>query len=279
MLLVALAVYILYRLRQPISWIVLATFLAIAMSGPVNLLERHMRRGFAIAIAYLILLLVPVGIAAIVVPPWCAAPTTSSTTCPATSPTSRTGSHEPQATEVRQGLQHHGQAPEGGGQAAVQGRHGRQHPRRHRRRARELDLQAVTIFILSIFMVGGARRWRARVLATIPDDRRDRVERLMKNIANAIGSFIAGALARPDRRHRDLHRPEDPRRALRGAACRADRLLRPDPAGRRHHRGDRRGRGNGLQRLPDCDDHLGDLGRGLPAGRRRDPAPDPVPRP
>ena len=44
-------------------------------------------------------------------------------------------------------------------------------------------------------MVGGARRWRARVLATVPDDRRDRVERLMDNIANAIGSFIAGALA------------------------------------------------------------------------------------
>jgi predicted PurR-regulated permease PerM len=55
--------------------------------------------------------------------------------------------------------------------------------------------QGITIFILSIFMVGGAPRWRARVLAMVPDDRRERADHLFTNIANAIGSFIAGALA------------------------------------------------------------------------------------
>src|SRR6266487_2399337 len=66
---VVLTLYLLYLLRKPLSWIVIATFLAVAMSGPVNLLARRMRRGLAIFIAYLGLLMVPVLLAAILVPP------------------------------------------------------------------------------------------------------------------------------------------------------------------------------------------------------------------
>jgi len=195
-LLVVLAVYILYRLRKPISWIVLATFLAIAMSGPVNLLERHMRRGFAITIAYLILLLVPVGIAAIVVPPVVRGANNLVDDLPGyvtdlqdwvnKNPKLKKFDQDYDITAKLQ--KEAGKLPSKAGTAA----------------STLADIgvglvnsvfQALTIFILSIFMVGGARRWRARVLATIPDDRRDRVERLMDNIASAIGSFIAGALA------------------------------------------------------------------------------------
>src|SRR5215208_6324256 len=67
--LVVLSLYLIYLLRQPIGWLLTATFLAIALSGPVNFLNRFMKRGFAIALVYLGLLLVPVGIGAIVVPP------------------------------------------------------------------------------------------------------------------------------------------------------------------------------------------------------------------
>src|SRR5688572_14105744 len=67
--LVVLALYLIYLLRKPIGWLLIATFLAIALSGPVNFLSRRMKRGFAIALVYLGLLLVPVGIGAIVVPP------------------------------------------------------------------------------------------------------------------------------------------------------------------------------------------------------------------
>ena len=49
----------LYLLRKPIGWIVLATFIAVAMSAPVNLLARHMHRGLAIALSYLGLLAIP----------------------------------------------------------------------------------------------------------------------------------------------------------------------------------------------------------------------------
>ena len=56
-------------LWQPLSWLVIATFLAIALSGPVNLLERRMRRSYAITIVYVALLLTPVALGALIVPP------------------------------------------------------------------------------------------------------------------------------------------------------------------------------------------------------------------
>ena len=53
----------------PIAWIILATFLAIALSGPVNILARRMRRGLAITVVYLTVLLVPIALAGLIVPP------------------------------------------------------------------------------------------------------------------------------------------------------------------------------------------------------------------
>ena len=44
-----MALYLLYLVRKPLSWLVLATFLAVAASGPVNALNRRMPRGAAIA--------------------------------------------------------------------------------------------------------------------------------------------------------------------------------------------------------------------------------------
>ena len=56
---VALALYLVFLLRRPIGWLLAALFLTIALSGPVNVLSRKMRRGFAITLVYLGLLLVP----------------------------------------------------------------------------------------------------------------------------------------------------------------------------------------------------------------------------
>src|SRR3954469_11338917 len=58
----AISLYLVFLLRKPISWVLIAVFLAVALSGPVNLLNRRMRRGFAIALVYLALLAIPVGI-------------------------------------------------------------------------------------------------------------------------------------------------------------------------------------------------------------------------
>jgi predicted PurR-regulated permease PerM len=66
---VAICLYLLYLLRRPISWILIATFLAVALSGPVNFLAAHMRRGFAITLVFLGLLAVPLLLIALIVPP------------------------------------------------------------------------------------------------------------------------------------------------------------------------------------------------------------------
>src|SRR5687768_18377189 len=58
-----------YLLRRPLTWIFIAGFLAIAVSGPVNFLSRRMRRGFAVTIVYLVLILTPFALIALLVPP------------------------------------------------------------------------------------------------------------------------------------------------------------------------------------------------------------------
>ncbi len=68
-LLVAGALILVRLLWQPITWLVIATFLAIALSGPVNLLARRMRRGYAITIVYLALTLAPIALGILIVPP------------------------------------------------------------------------------------------------------------------------------------------------------------------------------------------------------------------
>ncbi len=68
-LIFALALWLVYLLRKPIGWVLIATFLAIALSGPVNVLSQWMKRGFAITLVYFGLLLVPIGIAALIIPP------------------------------------------------------------------------------------------------------------------------------------------------------------------------------------------------------------------
>src|SRR3954471_1347381 len=64
----AITLYIIYLLRKPISWLVIASFIAIAMSGPVNFLQRRMKRGLAIALSYVALLMIPIGLGALLVP-------------------------------------------------------------------------------------------------------------------------------------------------------------------------------------------------------------------
>ena len=66
---VVLVLYLIYLLRRPISWLIIAAFLAIAVAGPVNFFQRYMRRGLAIALVYLGLLAIPIGLGAVLIPP------------------------------------------------------------------------------------------------------------------------------------------------------------------------------------------------------------------
>ena len=65
----AITLYLIYLLRTPIGWLFVATFVAVSVAAPVGLLERRMPRGAAIAIVYLTLVLIPIGIGVILIPP------------------------------------------------------------------------------------------------------------------------------------------------------------------------------------------------------------------
>ena len=67
---VAVCLYLIYQVRRPLTWLFISAFLAIALSGPVNRLTQHMRRGIAITIVYVGLLLVPIALIALIVPPF-----------------------------------------------------------------------------------------------------------------------------------------------------------------------------------------------------------------
>ncbi|HEX5502818.1 MAG TPA: AI-2E family transporter, partial [Thermomicrobiales bacterium] len=66
---VILALYLLYLVRKPLSWVFIAGFLAIALSGPVNWLNRRLPRGLAILFTYIGLILVPLLLLLVIVPP------------------------------------------------------------------------------------------------------------------------------------------------------------------------------------------------------------------
>jgi predicted PurR-regulated permease PerM len=192
---VVIILYIIYLLRKPISWLVIAAFIAIAVSGPVNYFTRWMRRGLAIALVYLILILIPIGIGALIVPSMVGQAEDLAQNAPeyaqdVTDFVNRnetlsnlnqdydiTGKIEEEAAKLPD------QIPDAAGTL------------------RDIGVgfvnsvfAALTIFILSIFMVAGGRRWVERFLETRGPDQKERMERAFDHIGVAVGNYVGGAL-------------------------------------------------------------------------------------
>jgi predicted PurR-regulated permease PerM len=191
----ALALYVVYRLRKPISWLVIAAFIAIAMTGPVNLLHRVMKRGLAIACAYLILALIPIGIGVALIPslvgqaedlaqdvPSYAQDVTNfvndnNTLSNLNEKYDFTSEIENAASELPSKIGDAANILKDIGVGVVNS-----------------VFAGVTILVLSIFMVAGGPRWIEAFLRTQPPDRSKRMESAFQHIANAIGNYIGGAL-------------------------------------------------------------------------------------
>jgi predicted PurR-regulated permease PerM len=193
---VGLALYLIYLLRKPITWIVIAGFIAVAVSGPVNRLSRHMRRGFAMLIVYLGLFAVPIGLGAILVPPIvngvndlaAKAPDYAAQAQDFVNKNKRLRKLEKDYGVISQ-LEDQAKKLPGklGGAAGT---------------LKNVGIgivngifAGVTILILSIFMVGNGRRWVGRAIALHPPERAVRLERAVDSIASAIGNYVGGALA------------------------------------------------------------------------------------
>jgi predicted PurR-regulated permease PerM len=194
---VVLSLYLVYLLRRPLGWLVVATFLAIALSGPVNWLHRHLgRRGPAIALTYLALLLVPVGISAIVVPPVVTGANDLANNAPK------------YAGDVQDFVQKNKtlrNLEDDYGVVTQLENEAKKLPQRLGGAAgtlRDLGVglinsifAGITITVLSVFMVAGGRGWLRRAAALQPPERAALIDRMVDRMAIAVGNYVAGALA------------------------------------------------------------------------------------
>ena len=192
---VLITLYLLYLLRKPIGWLLVATFLAVALSGPVNFLQRRMKRGLAITVVYLGLLAVPIGIGALIVPPLVGSANDLAENAPQYARDVSTFVNEnerlrdlDQDYDITSKLREQAQKlPERLGGAAST--------------LRDVGLgivnsifALVTILILTAFMLGGGRRWIAAGLRYLPEERALRIQRVLERSGSAVGNYVAGAL-------------------------------------------------------------------------------------
>lgn len=193
---VVVLLYLVYLVRKPIGWLLAATFLAVALSGPVTALERYMKRGFAIAIVYLGLLAFPIALGALIVPPLVEEGNNLADNAPqyARDVTDFVQKNERLRSlnedyDITSKLQEEAEKLPGklGGAAGT---------------LRDVGFgivnsifALVTILILTAFMLGGGGSWVAAALRFLPEDRAQRLERVLGRSAAAVRNYVAGALA------------------------------------------------------------------------------------
>ena len=192
---VVLTLWLMYLLRRPLTWIFIAAFIAVALSGPINVLERHMRRGFAVAIVYIALILAPFALIGLLVPPI------------VTQANNLVQNLPDYARQLTEFVNENDQLRQLQEDYDITGRleqEAAQLPSRIGDAAGVLSdigvglvnsiFAAVTILVLSIFMQGGGRRFLEWWASRYPPDREEWMRNLFQRIGNAIGNYVAGAL-------------------------------------------------------------------------------------
>ncbi len=193
---VVIALYLVYLLRRPIGWVLIALFIAIALASPVNRLARHVPRGLAIALVYLGLLAVPLALVALLVPPVVSEgdqlvndlPRYADDVQRFVQDNDRLRSLD-EDYDITGRLQEQAQELPGrlGDAAGVLGNVG-------------LGLvnsifALVTILVLTAFILGSGPRWRAQALQLVDDrERAERMRAVTDRIGGAVGGYVAGAL-------------------------------------------------------------------------------------
>ena len=190
-----LALYLVYLLRKPLGWVFTATFVAIALSGPVNGLARHMRRGFAILLVYLGLILVPIGLAALVLPPLVTQGTNLAEDLPR------------YANDVQDFVNKNERLRELDDKYDLTGQLQKQAstlPAKVGDAAKVLGdiglglvnsiFALINILILSVFILAGGRGWVDAALRLRPEAERERMRRILDSTSSAVGGYVQGAL-------------------------------------------------------------------------------------
>lgn len=184
-----------WLLRGPLSWIALAGFIAVAVSGPVGRLEGRMPRGLAIAVVYLGVLLVPMLVGLIVVPPLVRAASDLIDQAPGYADQVQRFVNGDETLrrldddfDLVDQLQKQADALPAriGGAATWLG---------------DLGLgivnsvfAGVTILILSVFLVSSGRRWIDGLVRIAAPDHESRIRGVLDRMGGAVGGYIGGAI-------------------------------------------------------------------------------------
>jgi predicted PurR-regulated permease PerM len=192
---VAIALYLLYLLRKPISWVLIATFLAVALSPPVNVLARHMRRGFAITIVYLGLLAIPIALIALIVPPLITEANDFADKVPSYArDVTKYVKENDRLRDINNDYDITSKLEDEAGKL----------PNRLGGAAGTLRdvgfgivnslFALITILVLAAFLLGSGRTWVDALIRSRPPGQRERLRRSLDNMASAVAGYVAGAL-------------------------------------------------------------------------------------
>ena len=192
---VVITLALMYLLRQPLTWIFIAAFLSIALSGPVAFLSRSMKRGYAVAIVYLLLILMPFALIGLLVPPI------------VTQANNLVQNLPEYAQEVTDFVNDNERLRQLQDDYDITGRleeEASKLPARLGDAAGVLGdigvglvnsiFAAVTIIVLSLFMLSSGRRFLDAWIREYQPEREQWWHNLFGRIANAIGNYVAGAL-------------------------------------------------------------------------------------
>ena len=192
----AVAIYLVYRLRTPITWIVIAAFIAVALSEPVGYFQKRVkRRGLAIGIVYVGLIAIPVLFGAILVPPLVKESNKLVDKVPSYARDvrdyvndSKTLSKLEKDYNITDKLQDQAEKLPSkiGGAAGVLSDIG-------------LGLvnslfALITILILSAFMIGSGGKWVEAAIRSRPPPEHAMLDRASRDISAAVVGYVAGAL-------------------------------------------------------------------------------------
>jgi predicted PurR-regulated permease PerM len=192
---VLVLLYLIYQLRTPLTWLFISVFLAVALSRPVNFLNRYMRRGLAILTVYLGMLGIVVALGFLLIPPIVSEINNLADNAPRYAQDVReyvqkndTLRKLEEDYDIAQKLEEEAAKLPGkvGGAAGT---------------LRDVGFgivnslfALVTILVLTGFLLGSGGKWVQDALALQPPDRAARLRRLLDDMAAAVSGYVSGAL-------------------------------------------------------------------------------------